>query len=95
MNFNTDGFNERTIYIKNANDLNRVKQMGSIKIDNSVVKMKMDENKPNVNTTNNDKTISTEEAKGRRENFVLRNYNINNVNRQNKNLNNIINRKSF
>lgn len=95
MNFNTDGFNERTNYIKNANDLNRIKKINSKRIDNSFVKMKMNENKPSVSTTNNNRTILKEEAKGKRENFVLRNTNINNVNRKNKDLNNILNRKGF
>ena len=94
MNFNTDGFNERTIYIKNANDLNRVKQMNSKRLDNSIIKMRINENKPNIRSSNN-KTILSQEAKGKRENFVFRNYNINNVNRQSKDLNNIINKKGF
>ena len=81
MNFNTDGFNERSIYIHNSNDANRLKQNGTSNIDNSMAKMRVKENKPDVETVNTDKSIYIEETKGNRENFILRNNNLNNFNR--------------
>lgn len=51
-NFNTDGFNERHIYIHNELDKNKKIQ----NIDNSFVKMKVNENKPNIETS----SLSTE-----------------------------------
>ena len=76
MNFNTDGFNERTNYISNANDINRLKKMGTNNIDNSVVKMRIEENKPDIKTATFDKKIQTEETRGSKDKFMLRNYNI-------------------
>ena len=55
MNYNADGFNNRMVYINNANDAKRIKDNNFI--DNSVVQMKLNENKPNVQTVNNDKKI--------------------------------------
>lgn len=82
MNFNTDGFNERMNYINNSNDMNRINRMGPSNSDSSFAQMKINENKPNVETIDTDKVIVCEEAKGNKENFVLRNYNMNNVNRR-------------
>ena len=87
MNYNTDGFNERMNYINNANGKNRLNKMTSNTSDSSVVKMRINENKPDIKTVNTDKIILKAEAKGNRENFVLRNNNMNNVNR-NTNQNN-------
>ena len=82
MNFNTDGFNERTNFINNANDRNRLNKMGPSNIDSSVAKMRISENKPNIETVNTDKTILKEEARGNHENFLLRNNSMMNVNRK-------------
>lgn len=82
MNFNTDGFNERTNFINNANDRNRLNKMGPINSDSSVAKMRINENKPDIQTVNTDKTVFTEEAKGNRENFLIRNNSMMNVNRK-------------
>ena len=82
MNFNTDGFNERTNFINNANDRNRLNKMGPSNSDSSVAKMRISENKPNIETVNTDKTILKEEARGNRENFLLRNNSMMNVNRK-------------
>ena len=82
MNFNTDGFNERTNFINNANDKNRLNKMGPSNIDSSVAKMRIRENKPNIETVNTDKTILKEEARGNRENFLLRNNSMMNINRK-------------
>jgi len=81
MNYNTDGFNERRIYINNANDKNKLNKMGPSNIDNSFAKMKVAENKPDIDTVNNDKVIVPEEVRGNRENFLLRNNNMINANR--------------
>ena len=82
MNFNTDGFNERTNFINNANDKNRLNKMGPSNSDSSFAKMKINENKPDIQTVNTDKTILKEEARGNRENFLLRNNGMMNVNRK-------------
>lgn len=88
MNYNTDGFNDRSIYINNANDKNRLNKMGPSNIDNSFVKMKMDENKPDIKTVDTRNSIERiEEVRGNRENFILRNNNMRNAN-SNSNLNN-------
>ena len=79
MNFNTDGFNERSNYIHNSNDLNMLKKNGPSKFDSSFAKMKVEENKPDINTVNNDKIFVNEEVRGNRDNFVLRTNHINNV----------------
>lgn len=80
MNYNTDGFNERTNYIHNSNDLNRLKSNGAGNFDNSFAQMKAEERKNLVETTNQDQIIVPEEAKGNKENFLLRNNNMNRIN---------------
>lgn len=80
MNFNTDGFNDRSNYIHNSNDMNRLNQAGPSNIDSSFAKMKINENKPDVQTVNTDTAIFKEEVRGARENFVLRNHNMMNAN---------------
>ena len=82
MNFNTDGFNERTNFINNANDKNKLSRIGPLNSDSSFAKMKVNENKPDIQTVNTEKIILKEEAKGNRENFLLRNNNMMNVNRK-------------
>ena len=81
MNYNTDGFNDRSIYINNANDRSRIEKNGPSNIDSSVVQMKIDENKPEVNTYEEKKSTYIEETRGEKDNFVLRNYNMRNANR--------------
>jgi hypothetical protein len=98
MNFNSDGFNERMNYIHNSNDRNRLNKMGSSNIDSSFAKMKIDENRPNVETAHKYTTICKEEVKGARENFVLRNYNMMNANTKpasNNPVSNAMNRNMF
>ena len=80
MNYNTDGFNERSIYIHNSNDMNRLNQNGPSNFDNSFAKMKVEENRSDVKTVDTDVNFRYEEAKGNKENFVLRNNNMRNVN---------------
>lgn len=82
MNFNADGFNERTNFINNANDRNRLNKMGTSNIDSSVAKMRISENKPNIQTVNTDKVILKEEVRGNKENFLLRNNSMMNVNKK-------------
>ena len=89
MNFNTDGFNERSNYIHNSNDKNRLNQMGT---------MKIDENKPGVQTTKTDTVMLKEEVRGAKENFVLRNHNMMNANSKstlNNPVSNAMNRNMF
>ncbi len=54
MNFSTDGFNERNIYIHNSNDRNNMKNRS---FDNSFAKMRVEENRPNVKTSSNSRDI--------------------------------------
>lgn len=80
MNFKNDGFNERNNYIRNSNDINRLRKNGPSNIDNSFAKMRVLENKPNINTSDHDVKIRVEEVRGNRENFVIRNNNMRNAN---------------
>ena len=82
MNYNTDGFNERTNYIHNANDANRLAKNGPSNFDNSFAKMRTEERRNMVETTNNDQVIVPEEVRGSKESFILRNNAMNNVNHQ-------------
>ena len=98
MNFNTDGFNDRTNFIHNSNDKNRLRKMGPSNIDSSFAQMKVSENRPDVTTVNTDKQILTEEARGQRENFILRNNNMMKANTRvnpNNPVNNAMNRNMF
>ena len=98
MNFNTDGFNDRTIYIHNSNDRNRLNKMGIGNFDNSIARMKVEENRPDVKTVNLDKRIMKEEPRGNKDNFVIRNKNMMNANsrvNQNNPVANALNRNRF
>ena len=98
MNFNTDGFNDRSNYIHNSNDRNRLNKMGSSNIDSSFVQMKIDENKPDVQTVNTDTVMLKEEVRGAKENFILRNHNMMNANSKsipNNPVSNAMNRNMF
>ena len=78
MKFN-DGFNERMNYIHNSNDMNRLKNNPN-KFDNSFAKMRTDERRNLVTTTNQDQVLVTEEVRGNKDNFLIRNNNMNRVN---------------
>ena len=80
MNFNTDGFNERSNYIHNSNDMNRLRKNGPSNFDNSFAQMRTDERRNLVETTNQDKVFVSEEVRGNKDNFLLRNNNMNRVN---------------
>lgn len=98
MNFNGDGFNERTNYIHNSNDLNRLKKGESGNFDNSFAQMRVEERKGIVETTNQDKTFISQEVRGKRENFLIRNNNMNRVNTKptiNNPINDALNRNMF
>lgn len=98
MNFNTDGFNNRTNYIRNANDRNRLNKMGASNIDNSFAKMKVEENKPNIKTVSTSSTFIKEEVRGNKDNFILRNNNMMNANRKvnsNNHVSNAMNKNMF
>ena len=98
MNYNTDGFNDRSVYIHNSNDKSRIAKNGPSNIDSSVVQMRMDENKPDVKTVQTEQSIYIQETKGDKENFVLRNYNMRNSNpkiKPNNPVNNAMNRNFF
>lgn len=86
--YNIDGFNERTTYIKNANGKRRLStnaMLGKNVIhDSSFAQMKVNENKPDVETVNKDYQEYIEDPRGNKDNFVLRNYNLNHINPQNK-----------
>ena len=98
MKFNNDGFNERTTYIRNSNDLNRLRKNGIKHLDNSFAQMRMEERRNLVETTNQDKVIVTEEVRGNKDNFLLRNNNINRLNTEpnaNNPVSNALNRNMF
>jgi len=96
MKFN-DGFNERMNYIHNSNDMNRLKNNPN-KFDNSFAKMRTDERRNLVTTTNQDQVLVTEEARGNKDNFLIRNNNMNRVNAKpnmNNPVSNALNRNMF
>lgn len=97
MNFNTDGFNERSNYIHNQNDVNRLKMGKSHHYDNSLARMRIAENKPDIKTVN--RTISiTNPTKIDRSNFLLRSSNIRNVagpRKLNSSIQNTLNKNKF
>ncbi len=96
MKFN-DGFNERMNYIHNSNDMNRLKNNPN-KFDNSFAKMRTDERRNIVITTNQDQVLVTEEARGNKDNFLIRNNNMNRVNAKpnmNNPVSNALNRNMF
>lgn len=84
--YNIDGFNERTNYIHNSNDM---RKLNKNKIyDSSFAKMKIKENSPNIKTSEKEGSNYIELPKGDKDNFVIRNYNINHFNNSNKNCSN-------
>lgn len=97
MRFNTDGFNERTNYINNSNGLNKVKNNPN-NFDNSFAKMRTDERRDLVTTTNQDQALVTKEVRGNKDNFLVRNNNMNRVNAKpntNNPVSNALNRNMF
>jgi len=98
MNYNTDGFNNRSNYIHNNNDINRLNKMEPSNIDSSVAKMRIHENKPDIKTVSFEKKIIKQEVRGSKDNFVLRNSNMVNANRKvnsNNPVSNAMNRNMF
>ena len=98
MNYNTDGFNERTNYIHNSNDLNRLNANETSNFDNSFAKMRSEERRDLVQTVNHDKAEVIEEIRGNRENFIIRNNNMRQATvktTMNNPVNNALNRNMF
>lgn len=89
MAFNVDGFNERSNFIHNANNSRMLNKM-SHNYDNSLAQMRMNERKPNIETVRRDTKELNDDVQGSKENFVLRNHNMNNIN-----MNNMLNRNLF
>lgn len=87
MNFNTDGFNERSNYIHNSNDINRLNRSATSNSDSSFAKMRIEERRNLVETVDTDKKEYVEEARGSKDNFILRNNTMRNINAR-PNLNN-------
>lgn len=79
MNYNTDGYNERNIYIHNSNDSNKLKKMGTSNIDSSFAKMKLSENKPDIQTARIDKVQESFPVYNT-DNLLIRNNRLNNAN---------------
>lgn len=78
-----DGFNERNFYIRKSNDINRLKSKGPSKFDNSLAKMNS-ERRGLVTTADSSAIIKPiEDTKGIRENFVVQNSHLNDLNRKN------------
>ena len=94
MSFKIDGFNERMNYIKNSNNVRNKPN----RFDNSFGKMRSEERKGLVETANNDQVFVAEEAKGNKDNFIIRNNAINNANHKpssNNPVRNALNRNMF
>lgn len=97
MNFSGDGFNERTNYIHNSNDANRVKNNPS-NFDNSFAQMRTEERRGLVETATQDEVSVASETRGSKENFLIRNNNMNRVNTKptiNNPVSNALNRNMF
>ena len=94
MSYNIDGFNERMNYIQNSNNIRRKHN----NFDNSFAKMRSEERRNIVETTNTDRSNFIENVRGSKDNFVLRNNAINNVNHKqalNNPVQNALNRNMF
>lgn len=94
MNYNMDGFNERMNYIHNSNNVRNKPNS----FDNSFAKMRSEERRNMVETTNHDNVHIIEEVKGNRDNFVIRNKNMNIANKKpnlNNPVQNALNRNMF
>ena len=63
MKFNIDGFNERTNYIRNSNNISKLRKMGPSNFDNSFAKMRTEERRGLVQTTNQDKVEVVQEVR--------------------------------
>ena len=74
-----DGFNERTNYIHNSIDRNRINKMGPSNVDSSFAQMNVNSHKNDVETVDTDKAQVIEEPRGNKENFIIRNKNIMNA----------------
>lgn len=80
MAFNIDGFNERSNYISNSNDRSNLAKNGPSNCDSSFAKMRSEERRNLVETTNQDKVFRKEEVRGNKDKFLLRNNNMRQAN---------------
>ncbi len=82
MSYNIDGYNERNNFIRNSNDMNNLRKSGPSNFDNSFAKMRSEERRNLVQTTDsNTNAMRVEETRGNIDNFVVRNSHMNNLNR--------------
>lgn len=96
--YNTDGFNERTNFIYNSNDKNKLDSNGPSDFDNSFAQMRTEERRDLVETTNEETTQFVEETRGHKDNFILRDNNMRQVNAKpimNDPVSNALNRNIF
>ena len=82
MNYNTDGFNERSFYVHSSNDANKLKEKEPVSYDNSLPTFKMNENKPDIKTSSNEKTIGNQDLNVN--NSLLHSMGINNIRNNNR-----------
>lgn len=98
MKFNIDGFNERTNYIRNSNNMSKLRKNGPSNFDNSFAKMRIEERRNLVETTNHDKVEVLKEVRGNKDNFLLRNNNMRQANSKptmNNPVSNALNKNMF
>lgn len=82
MSYNIDGYNERNNFIRNSNDMNNLRKSGPSNFDNSFAKMRSEERRNLVQTTDSSESIKPlEETRGTKDNFIVRNSHINNFNK--------------
>ena len=83
MGYNVeDGYNNRSNFIAKSNDMNRLNQNGPSNFDNSFAKMRTEERRNLVTTTDsNIDTKPLEETRGTKDNFVVRNSQLDNLHR--------------
>ena len=98
MRFNNDGFNQRSNYINNSNDQNNLVKNGPSNFDNSFAKMRSEERRGLVETTNQDQVFIKQEVRGNKDNFLIRNNNMRHANvkpNMNNPVSNALNRNMF
>ena len=80
MKLTNDGFDQRTNYIHNSNDLNRLRKNGPSNFDNSFAQMRVEERRNLVETTNQDQVFIAKDVRGDKDNFLLRNNSMRQAN---------------
>lgn len=79
MSYNIDGFNERNTFIRNSNDMNKISNNHN-HFDNSFAKMRSEERRNLVTTANSNNISKPIDTRGNKDNFVILNNRINNLN---------------